>query len=429
MVRDLVYWLMLQRSQWYSRENLARIQAKKLGKLLKHAYEKVPFYRGAYRDMFTEDLGENPLTVLKKLPLVSRRMLAETRLELRTATSINPAKCLKRHTSGYSGEPVTILETKESAAYWKALYLRRLWAYGVRPGDRIMRTLPATPASSISFFTGLPNPIGMLQKRRIKFVNLSGGIKSIAAQIRSYKPNVLLAQPSDLVALTRVEEGGKFDHSIRIILTTGEVLVPETRRLIESFFNCEVYDTYSTVEAGNIAWECPSHEGYHINIDSVVLELVDAKPVGRSTLRGKAVVTCLYRYATPIIRYVTGDVVSVKDDECSCGRGLPLLEKIEGRVIDCLKTRDGDYISPYVLFSVFHRVDGLRQFKVIQNEDYSVDVYIACSPEADSDKVVETVEQELVNVLKGLPIKVKVVDILETEPKPKPKIVECRVVN
>jgi hypothetical protein len=106
-----------------------------------------------------------------------------------------------------------------------------------------------------------------------------------------------------------------------------------------------------------------------------------------------------------------------------------LLEKIEGRVIDCLKTRDGDYISPYVLFSVFHRVDGLRQFKVIQNEDYSVDVYIACSPEADSDKVVETVEQELVNVLKGLPTKVKAVDILETEPRPKPKIVECRVVN
>ncbi len=339
---------MLQRSQWYDRDKLARIQAKKLGKLLKHAYERLPFYRELYRDVFTEHLGENPLTVLKKLPLVSRRTLAETRLEFRTATSVNPAKCLRRHTSGYSGTPVTILETKGSAAYWKALYVRRLWAYGVRRGDRIMRALPATPAMSIGFFTGYVNPLAAIQRIRIEFLNLSEGIKLNAEQITAFRPKVLIAQPSALSSLARVAEERRLNLSIRTIVTTGEVLTPETRRLLENSFNCDVYDTYSTVEAGNIAWECPSHEGYHINIESVVLELEDATKVGRFTIRGKTVVTCLYRYATTIIRYVTGDIVTVKNDECSCGRGLPLLDKIEGSIIDCLKTRDGDYISRYV---------------------------------------------------------------------------------
>ncbi len=78
---------------------------------------------------------------------------------------------------------------------------------------------------------------------------------------------------------------------------------------------------------------------------------------------------------------------------------------------------------------MFHREDGLRKFKVIQNEDYSIDVYIVCQPNIDPDKVVESVEQELVKVLKVLPLRVKVVDTIEAESKPKLKIVESKVMN
>jgi phenylacetate-CoA ligase len=87
--------------------------------------------------------------------------------------------------------------------------------------------------------------------------------------------------------------------------------------------------------------------------------------MGRSLTEGEAVGTCLYRYATPIIRYFIGDVVRLRDDECSCGRGLPLLESIQGRLVDYIVARDGVFISPCVLTTAMQKIEGIKQFKII----------------------------------------------------------------
>lgn len=424
-MRDLIYWLTLQRSQWYSREKLFDIQSRKLGVLLKHAYEKVPFYRELYREKMAKITQIKASEILRDLPIVDRRTLADTPLAERTATNIKPEKCLARRTAGTTGEPLTILETKDSAAYWRALYLRRLWSYGVRPGDKLIWLLPSTPATSIRFFSG--GILGRLARLDLHFIDMSRNYNENLMVLLNYKPDVLIAQPSDLASIMRKCEELHKKVTVKTIITAGEVLTESFRKRIEYFFDATVYDSYSTVELGNIAWECPTREGYHINIDSIVLELTDVKSIGRGQYAGKAVATCLYRFATPIIRYLVGDSIEITDEECSCGRGLPLMSRIAGRVVDCIITKQNELISPYVVLNALQSIETIRKFRVIQHQDYTVEVILSLIPGHSQEIAEEEIGMRLSQVLRGLPYKLSIVDDLDEKFGKKAKLIESLV--
>jgi phenylacetate-CoA ligase len=408
VLRALAYWAMLQRLQWYGVDKLLKIQDRRIRKLLNHAVKEVEFYRKLYSSTtISED--DSGLELLNRSPVVTRKMLAETPLEKRTANSVNLNKTLKRTTAGSTGIPIEILETKSSAAYWVALYLRRLWAWGVRPEDKILRLLPAVPAGSINYFMRRT-----LLDKNIKLVDLQQGIDtSLLSKISKYGVNVLISNPSTLLAILKKMEESNNTLSFKLVLTTGEILTPLMRKTIQDKLNCEVYDSYSTVELGNIAWECPTHTAYHINIDSVVLELNNPRRMGRSLTEGEAVGTCLYRYATPIIRYFIGDVVRLRDDECSCGRGLPLLESVQGRLVDYIVARDGVFISPYVLTTAMQKIEGIKQFKIIQHPDYVVEVQAIAANRTDLEKLNSAIETVLTPFLHGLHLKVRFTESIE----------------
>ncbi len=403
----------MQRSQWYRAEKLLKIQERKLSKLLDKAVREVELYRELYR---SNDLGiRNSQELLQRLPILTRKMLSDTPLQRRTAASVNPNKALKRTTAGSTGIPVTILETKSSAAYWLALYLRRLWAWGVRPGDRILRLLPTLSAANIRYFMG-ENPLNRLFKKGVRLLDMRSGINiQLLRKIIESRINVLLTQPSTLLAIIKIMEENDVSLSFRIVVTTGENLTPAVRKKIQDTFNCEVYDQYSTVELGNIAWECPIHVAYHINADSVVLELKNPRPVGWSKMEGEAIGTCLYRHATPIIRYLTGDVVRLRDDECPCGRGLPLLESVEGRLIDFIVAKDGSFISPYAIATALQSVEGIKQFRVIQHPDYTIEIQTIAGDESDHERIALAIEAALTPLTRGLEIKVRFSDSIEVK--------------
>ncbi len=414
MLRALAYWAVLQRSQWYRGEKLLKIQERKLRTLLNKAIREVEFYRELYRSIDFSS-SRNAHALLQRLPIVTRKMLSDTPLQKRTAASVDPSKTLKRTTAGSTGTPVAILETKSSAAHWHALYLRRLWAWGVRPGDRILRMLPATPATSIGFFIG-ENPLDRLFKNVIRLFDMSAGINAqFLEKIIKSRATVLLAQPSTILAIIKKMEENDVSLSFKIVATTGEALTLKMRKKIQYTFYCDVYDQYSTVELGNIAWECPTHTAYHINNDSVVLELSNPRQIGRSTLEGEAISTCLYRYATPVIRYLIGDVVRIREDECPCGRGLPLLEGVEGRLVDYIVAKDGVLISPYVLTTALQKIEGIQQFRIIQHPDYTVEVQAIPAENLDLEKLNLVIEAMLAPLLHGLQLKVKFTDSIQVK--------------
>src|SRR5262249_8028755 len=138
---------------------------------------------------------------------------------------------------------------------------------------------------------------------------------------------------------------GPSGYRPRGIITSAMVLHNWQRRVIEEVFACRVTNRYGCEEVSLIACECERHEGLHVNADNLLVEVLrDGRPAAPGE-PGSVVVTDLSNRAMPLLRYQVGDVAVATDRLCPCGRGLPLLERIEGREADYVVTPSGRLIS------------------------------------------------------------------------------------
>jgi phenylacetate-coenzyme A ligase PaaK-like adenylate-forming protein len=431
-VRMLRHWLTLQRCQWRTREQLGKIQTQRLRKTIKHASETVVLYQRKYADAGVRP--EDILTIndLTKLPIVRKKELQAAPLSERTASDIDPTSCLPRRTSGSTGAPLVVLEDPQSAAFRDAMFLQLLWAYGVRPFDRICRLVPdATRFSNDS--ARLADQMGLwgyLRTRRSKRLSLNDDIHTHMKSFSKWKPKVLFAPPSYLKALLRFTEEKERPLSFQLVVTTGEILGASTRTRISEKFQSEVYDYYGMEETGPVAWECPTHAAYHVNVESALLEFLrDGKPAPAGEL-AEVHTTSFHRIATPIIRYATGDMARRLDIDCPCGRHLPLMSQVQGRSLDFILTIDGRLISPYTIISALENMPGILQYKVVQRPDFSVDIQLVTSPKKD-EKFLSMVRNHCQTLLgSNIPVDCRFVDSpVSSQQNLKPRIVESQVID
>jgi len=126
-----------------------------------------------------------------------------------------------------------------------------------------------------------------------------------------------------------------------------------------------VFDRYGCEELSIIASECEKHEGLHINAEGLYVEVID----GDDTTPGELVITDLVNKGMPFIRYKIGDMATILNTPCSCGRGLPRLGKVFGRVTDILYTPEGKKISGVSILDTFViHIKGFNQVQIIQNK-------------------------------------------------------------
>jgi phenylacetate-CoA ligase len=165
--------------------------------------------------------------------------------------------------------------------------------------------------------------------------------------IKKYRVNFIRSFPGPLteVASYILSHSGN-EFALQGVVTTGEILHDHQRKVIEKAFQCPVFDSYRTREVGPIAQECEHHRGLHINAEGVMVEIESIPDSGTENQNeGKILVTDLHNYAMPFIRYEIGDRGTLAKNVCGCGRGLPLLEKVGGRVMDVLYTTRGRRIA------------------------------------------------------------------------------------
>jgi len=197
----------------------------------------------------------------------------------------------------------------------------------------------------------------------------------VLTEILRFRPKMVCGNPSylRLIAETMADKGIE-SLDLKAVRSEGEVLDEFTRRFLESSFKCTVFDEYSTWDFGQGAWECKRREGYHIDADLIILEVVrDNEPVAPGERR-EIVVTGLLNYAMPLIRYRVGDVGVLKDEMCSCGRGLPLLKSVEGRIVDCIKLPDGRMVPPKLVMSAVQGTPGVSRYQVVQESRNKVTI-------------------------------------------------------
>jgi phenylacetate-CoA ligase len=361
------YWKILERSQWLERENLVDLQQRRMRALLKHAYENVPYYHRVFKERGLNPSDIRTLEDLKKLPILKKERISTTPQEL-TARNLSKREMIACYTSGTTAEPLRFYRTKEDISWGTAAWLRAYHLGSYELGDK-HAVISAFSASE------LRNPflriINLLQRQNVLLNTYETSEMSIGASARRMqrlRPQFLMGYSWGIYMLASylLAEGIR-PPKPEAIFTTAETLLPSRRRVIEKAFGCEVYDLYGSREFSIMASECGKRTGYHIQSENVVLEFIkDGEQVGPSETAA-ILVTNLHNYAMPFIRYDIGDTGKISEDTCPCGRGLPLLESLEGRKYEFLVTSDGSVLYLRDLDIVF---DGLpvKMFQIVQRE-------------------------------------------------------------
>jgi phenylacetate-CoA ligase len=176
------------------------------------------------------------------------------------------------------------------------------------------------------------------------------------------------------IVATYLRRLGIADMRPKGIISTSMMLLAPERRVIEDVFGCKVQDRYGCEEVSLIASECERHEGMHLNIDHVVVEFLDDDGTAVANgEEGNIVVTDLVNHAMPLIRYRVEDVGVPSDRMCSCGRGLPLMERVIGRSADFLKRPDGTLVAGVSLVErTLTAIRGIEQLQLVQDDLHRV---------------------------------------------------------
>ena len=192
-------------------------------------------------------------------------------------------------------------------------------------------------------------------------------LKKFTEIVKKNKVKYFVGYASSIYLFAKYIHGVK-EKSVRpkAIISSAEVLQADQKAFIEKTFQCKVFNRYGCRELSMIASECDRHEGMHVNSDCLYMEILYANY--KESL-GELVVTDLVNYAFPFIRYKIKDMGCWAEQECSCGRGLPLLKSVNGRVADFIITPKGRLVSgPSVTITVIALTPCLVQAQINQDK-------------------------------------------------------------
>jgi len=229
--------------------------------------------------------------------------------------------------------------THDVAAKWRAT---RWW--GVDIGDREI-VVWGSPIELGSQDRVRALRDSMLRTHLLPAFEMSGDkLDAFLRTIRRRRPRMLFGYPSALAHIARHAKSKGIamdDLGVEVAFVTSERLYDDQRETISAVFGCRVANGYGGRDAGFIAHECPQR-GMHVTAEDVIVEIVDpdGKPLPKG-VAGEIVVTHLATRDFPFIRYRTGDIGALASAPCPCGRGLPLLQEIQGRTTDFVVARDG----------------------------------------------------------------------------------------
>ena len=412
----------LRKHQWLKTEKLEEIQRKKLIPMIKHAYQNVSYYHKLFDSAGIKPEDIKSMEDLPKIPITNKSTFQSLPITEITAKNIDLSKCLSLRTSGSQGVPLTIYFYKKDKNFLDMVWARAKLENGQRLRDKRVSIRESQYfLAQKSWFEHL----GIWRR-----VNLScfDDVKNQLKIVEKVNPQVITGYPSTLKLLARTvqEQKNKRVHP-RLIFTTAELLDADSRRFIASTFEAPVFDYYGAHELGLIAWECSEKSGYHINIDSMVVEFVwNGKAVSPGE-RGKLICTTLHSFAMPFIRYDIGDVCVKSDEKCTCGRGIPLMKIIEGRTVDFIVFPDGKLGSPYLFTCIMEKIPGIARYQIIQEEKDRIVVLIIQSQEFTQDTVI-SIRRNLEKVLgKDVQIELRIVDCIPPDRSGKFRVVLSKV--
>jgi phenylacetate-CoA ligase len=358
-VGDLVYgseiarqWKTLRQDEYLPYQQIQEIQNDKLRKLVKHAYDSVPYYHKLFDDLglFPGDIQNKEDLV--KIPILTKQIIRDNYDEM-FSTSIDPKRFRKSSSGGSTGTPLQFCTDNHEWSMQRASTLRAWESYGLSLGDRIFSFGGNSIARNKKAFSK-KDIYDRVIMRNYKFNSSEVDEASLKCHLESFKrirPVAVRGYGSSLVIFARyLKETGYKPSGIKVVLTTGEVLMPNYRKELEEVFDAPVFDAYGAGDGGIVSHECNCHTGLHITEELCVIEITDkAGNVLSDGEVGFVTTTDLENYAFPFIRYHVGDMSYIKKEPCSCGRHTRQFGEVMGRAGRLLYNKQGVPISPTML--------------------------------------------------------------------------------
>ena len=387
-------------SQHLPPEALEARQFLQLAGLLKHAFETSPFYRerlaaAGYQPGATVDAA-----LLARIPILSRGDVRQAGAALHASQlPAGHGAPTAVESAGSTGTPVRVLVTSLTQLLWEAFTLREHEWHRRELGARlaVIRYAPELPAQGKPAPNWGPPASWLYRTGPSASLHIVTPVERQAAWLLEQQPAYLLTHPTNALALAEwfIENGERLP-SLKQVRTISEAAPASLREACERAWGASVADVYSSRETGYLALQCPESGLHHVQSEGVIVEVLraDGTPCAPGEL-GRVVATVLHNFACPLVRYDLGDLAEA-GAACACGRTLPTLQRIAGRVRNMLVLPSGQRLWPSIAGREIARAVPVKQFQVIQQSLEQIRVLLVVArPLAPAE------EEKVASILRG----------------------------
>ena len=385
-----------RRVPFWPGERVERFQRWRLGRIVHHAYETVPFYREAMDERGLRPEHLKTAADLARLPLIDGELVrrdseqfASTRYDDRS-----------RHPSRTTGTRSHV----QKVIWWDDAAVQRKLARAERDrgvlatlagsgwGQRQLYILPATGHAVKLRELWDARTLGSRRLGERRAISPELPFEAIVDELDRFRPHVVFSVGSFADHFFRlVADRGPTITLPRVWVYGGDMLSPGGRERIESFGRL-VSTTYQEVETGRLGFECERRAGFHLNVDLVAVRVVD--DAGRDVppgVAGELVVSNLVNRATVLLNYRLGDLATIAPDPCLCGRSLPLLSALHGRNDEVITLPSGRVVHPQALRMVFMDEEQVWRYQIVQETPGRFSVAVVADHGVDRSRLRERV--------------------------------------
>jgi phenylacetate-coenzyme A ligase PaaK-like adenylate-forming protein len=418
-----------------------KIRRQRLHETVSSAKEKSPYYRELYKNL-GDEFSLTDLPPVNKVDLMAHFddwitdrsvKLADINEFMQNYDNIGRkfhSKYLVFTTSGSTGNPLVTLCDKTSNSMMGAINAMRTFARKedlkafFRRGGKTIGVF-ATGGYYLACSSVRARQLSMpWKKKQMAVTSALLPVSQIVRDLNAFQPAMLGGYPTVLELLIDEQKSGRLKIKPAIIMSGGEYLSDEVRKRLSESFGCYVQTSYSCTEGGTIACECTEHH-FHVNDDWIIIEPVDRNnnPVPDGVQSDKILLTNLFNFTQPYIRYEVTDRVVMHHDLCACGNPSPWLT-LEGRMDDIMIfTENGTdiKIAPLALYATFKEIHEIRRFQLIAHRSNRLELRLVPTDGCSKNEVFGKASKTLRAFLAAHGVSNVEIMLSEEDPKQHPK--------
>jgi len=330
----------LEQSQWWSLAEQQAYRREQLRRIIRHAYETVPYYREVFdeRRLVPDDIRD--VEDLPKLPILEKQTLRDRFEDLQSRTWPDGRR-VTQHTGGTTGKALLLREDKDTQPWHWATH----WRHRQRFGVRVHEPYIAFAGRSVVPLSQMHPPIwrrnAVLHQTYVSVHHLTAqNMAPLAEYLQQRRVRFYIGYPSALylVATYLLENGIRLPHPPAMTFTSSETVLPHQRQVISQAFASDLGDHYSASESCAFISECEKH-AYHVDMEYGAVEFLPVEGLPSDTR--EIIATGFRNPVMPLIRYRIGALATLTDLECPCGPKAPTVRCIDGRIESYIITPDG----------------------------------------------------------------------------------------